>query len=75
MFITQDEEKTFLTCFLDIFENISSSSNIGTVRALFLGRRSGGGRVEEGRRRGGRGAEADRSEFLGRRKGSASLKI
>jgi hypothetical protein len=49
-----------------------SSSNIGTVRApLFWG----GGRAEEGRRRGGRGAEADRSGFLGRRKGSASLKI
>jgi hypothetical protein len=75
------------------------SSNIGTVRALFLGRRRGagsaeegwkrgeavrplflgwrrgGGRAEEGRRSGGRGSEADRSAFLGRRKGSASLKI
>ena len=33
------------------------SSNIGAVRALFLGRRKGGGEAEEGRRKGGGGAE------------------
>ena len=36
------------------------SSNIETVRPLFLGRRKGGGGVEEGRRRGGGGAEEGR---------------
>jgi hypothetical protein len=40
--------------------NERESSNIGTVRAPFLGRRKDRGGAEEGRRRGGGGAEEGR---------------
>jgi hypothetical protein len=47
-----------------------ASSNIGTDRSGFLGRRKGGGGAEKGRRRGGGGVEGG-PDFCG----GASLKI
>ena len=52
----RSQVKGGLKCGLRLLR-MGMSSNIEAVRPLFLGRRKGGGGVEEGRRKGGGGAE------------------